>query len=261
VTSDLHGEGELERAWEALDAGRPEAALAALANVDEQLGERWVAEGLAWLALGDARRTDAALVRALALLGEDDAGVIFARGEAHLASWRIAAAQAEYERLEPDAGLLERLALCADLLDEPELADELLAEASELDPDGPPPPPRLTPEEFESAVAEAAAKLPPPFAEVLERVPVIVVPMPTVEVVGRESHPETCGLFSGPSALDESVLDVHGEPARIHLFQRNIERLARDHDELLDEIHVTLYHELGHALGFDEEGVEAMGLE
>ena len=48
-------------------------------------------------------------------------------------------------------------------------------------------------------------------------------------------------------------------PARIFLFQRNLERHAA-HSELAEEITVTLYHELGHYLGLDEAEVEDMGL-
>jgi predicted Zn-dependent protease with MMP-like domain len=46
----------------------------------------------------------------------------------------------------------------------------------------------------------------------------------------------------------------------IHLFQRNLERIARDEEELVEEIRITLFHEIGHRLGFDEEGVDALGL-
>ena len=44
-------------------------------------------------------------------------------------------------------------------------------------------------------------------------------------------------------------------------FDRNLERAAKNREHLLEEIRTTLYHELGHVLGFDEEGVAQMGLE
>ena len=46
----------------------------------------------------------------------------------------------------------------------------------------------------------------------------------------------------------------------IYLYQRNLERSVRDEAELREEIRVTLYHEIGHLLGFDEHGVEDLGL-
>ena len=51
-----------------------------------------------------------------------------------------------------------------------------------------------------------------------------------------------------------------GLPPRIHLFQRNLERFAVDREELQEEIAVTLYHELGHYLGLDEEELEELDL-
>ena len=68
------------------------------------------------------------------------------------------------------------------------------------------------------------------------------------------------GLFLG-STLHELAEDVSGElPPTIYLFQRNLERSCRDEVELREQIRITLFHELGHLLGLDEDEVDAMGL-
>jgi len=71
---------------------------------------------------------------------------------------------------------------------------------------------------------------------------------------------ETLGLFTG------TPLDRQGEtgspvdlPPRILLFQRNLERFSALAGDLQEQITVTLYHELGHYLGMDEESLDDAG--
>ena len=71
--------------------------------------------------------------------------------------------------------------------------------------------------------------------------------------------PDLLGLFTGSSRLEGSDEDLELPPT-IYLFQRNLERFARDLGELREQIRITLYHEIAHRLGFEEEGVDAMGL-
>jgi predicted Zn-dependent protease with MMP-like domain len=89
--------------------------------------------------------------------------------------------------------------------------------------------------------------------------------MPSVELIDpsapEDVPPDVLGLFVGASALERSTEDSLELPPSIHLFQRNLERASRDQGELLREIQTTLYHELGHLLGFDEHGVAELGLE
>jgi len=88
--------------------------------------------------------------------------------------------------------------------------------------------------------------------------------MPTAEIVQAPASghpPDLLGLYVGmPLSGHEGHEGAAELPPTIFLFQRNIERACVDEDELREEIVVTLYHELGHALGFDEDGVDAMGL-
>jgi predicted Zn-dependent protease with MMP-like domain len=54
-------------------------------------------------------------------------------------------------------------------------------------------------------------------------------------------------------------MGVGGElPPTIHLFRRNLERIATDADDLAEQITITLYHELGHYLGMEEDELEEL---
>ena len=255
----------LEQAFEALQAGDLEQVLGHLEDVDPERGERWTTAALAYLELANFPAAEEALLRARERLGEEHPDVLWAEGRLRLAQWRIEEARAAFARLDPEeegAPLLENLALLADLDGDHKAADALYRRAAKLDKDGPAAPPRLTPEKFEEVVAAAAAELPREFRRAFEEMAVVIDPMPTAEIVGAPASghpPDVLGLFVGP-ALAERGAATPELPPTIFLFQRNLERASRTSDELHEEIRTTLYHELGHALGFDEEGVDELGL-
>jgi predicted Zn-dependent protease with MMP-like domain len=97
----------------------------------------------------------------------------------------------------------------------------------------------------------------------VEKIPVLIDPMPSRALVGNDPEhtpPDTLGLFSGSSLAERSEGDFELPPT-IHVFQRNVERSCSDRKELVEQLRITLYHELGHYFGFDEEGRAELGLE
>ena len=62
--------------------------------------------------------------------------------------------------------------------------------------------------------------------------------------------------------LDSDLAALYGVPTKVlnQAIQRNLERFAVDEEELVEQVRITLFHELGHYLGFDEEGLDAIGL-
>jgi predicted Zn-dependent protease with MMP-like domain len=259
----------IERAWDLLDRGEAEKALDLMAGVDSNAARRWVVEAAAKLALDDLVAARAAIDRAGPLAKLDgDLDFAWTKAEICLREWKLAEAEELYAKVaasERSAAVLERLSLCADLRHDAVRADELLAEAEAVDGDSAPHPPRLSPQQFEHVIDEAVELLPKDFQEALHDVQILIDPVPTLELIDptdcAETPPDMLGLFVGTSKLDRVEDESAAMPATIHLFQRNLERASIDRDELVNEIRVTLYHEVGHFLGFDEDGVARMGLE
>lgn len=260
---------ELEAAWRELVAGD-------LVGLDARL-ERWRADDSAparaplliaerHLAHGDPSAANAAAQLALKTLGSDDLDALWIAGEAALYGWSISAADGYFESLEsgdPSPSVSLKRSLCADLLGDEVRAAGHFERARDLDPTTCGSMVRWSPDRFEAAVDTAARALAPAFAEALAAFPVVLDPVPDFGLArGREAEtpPDLLGLFVGPTALERSVEAPDPFPTAIYLFQRNLERAAADASELEEQVRVTLWHELGHALGFEEDGLHELGL-
>jgi len=265
--NDEQLEAQLDRAWDALEDGEPEEALALAAAVPEGNGERAVLEGRAYLDLGMAKAASGALTRATEARGAEDLDVRTLDAELRLMTWDLDGARRVLDGLSKDdfqVDWWEKRALLADLAGQFHRADVLLVEARREAPDQVPLPARLSNEEFDSVVEQALVTLPEAFQRAVSLARIVREPMPWRELAGPDPilvPPDVLGLFVGPT-LHEIAEQVSGEmPPAIYLFKRNIERASTNRDEVFEEIRITLFHEIGHLLGLDEDEVAGMGLE
>lgn len=141
-------------------------------------------------------------------------------------------------------------------------AAALFEKARHLAPDDFPPPVHLSPEAFDSALKEAIDALPAHAKPHLENVIITVEPLPSLAEIREGLSPTILGVFQGTPVNERNPLEAaHHETARITLYQNNLERFARTRDELLEEIRITVLHEVGHLLGLDEDDLYERGLD
>jgi predicted Zn-dependent protease with MMP-like domain len=60
------------------------------------------------------------------------------------------------------------------------------------------------------------------------------------------------GLFHGVPTTKKSIFDLPTGPDHIVLYQKNIEAVCSSEAEVRDQIRLTVFHELGHYFGMDE---------
>jgi predicted Zn-dependent protease with MMP-like domain len=140
-------------------------------------------------------------------------------------------------------------------------ADACFAEAARLDPDHFEVPEAMTPSEFEATVDRALAGLPAEFLRQMGDLPILIEDVPSAALLGtlEEPTPDLLGLFVGTPLTERSTRDLPGVPDAIYLFKRSLERLCVSREELVEEIRVTLLHEIGHFLGMDEDDLDEAG--
>ena len=160
------------------------------------------------------------------------------------------------------------IGLCHDHLGDPESADEHFAKATEMDPGGNPPIPSISSEEAHELVATVLGELPERILKEMEEVPIILEDLPELSMIQESSgqiSPDTLGLYSGSTVANDSqggFSPQEGMPtaAVIRIYRRNLERMSRNEKDLVEQVKITLLHEIGHHLGLDEEDVDRLGL-
>jgi Flp pilus assembly protein TadD/predicted Zn-dependent protease with MMP-like domain len=143
-------------------------------------------------------------------------------------------------------------------------AEASFRRARELGPDEFPPPVLRSEAEFRDMVARAVKALPEDMQKDLKGVPVTTEEIPQ-DADLRDGDPPLSptilGLFRGPSLGEPCPTDEKGPCRSVVLYRRNLARAVTTQQELLEQIRVTLLHEVGHLRGEDDMELAARGLE
>jgi predicted Zn-dependent protease with MMP-like domain len=106
---------------------------------------------------------------------------------------------------------------------------------------------------FEELVGEALDLVPVELLRLMDNVVVLVEDDPPPD------EPDLLGVYEG-YALTERGVDYAGVlPDRITIFRRPILSICASEDDVVDEVAVTVVHEIAHHFGIDDERLHQLG--
>ena len=104
---------------------------------------------------------------------------------------------------------------------------------------------------FEKLVAEALDSLPPSLGEVMDNV--------VVMVEDASVDDDLLGLYEGVPLTERDDYGGWVMPDRVTLYRLAICAICDSEEDLLEEIQVTVVHEIAHHFGIDDDRLHQLG--
>jgi predicted Zn-dependent protease with MMP-like domain len=110
----------------------------------------------------------------------------------------------------------------------------------------------MTQERFEELVGESLDLIPPDFAAAMDNVVVLIEDR-------NPDEPSLLGLYHGV-ALTRRTSDYGGVlPDRIFVYREAILDICEDEEDVVDEVAITVVHEIAHHFGIDDARLHELG--
>jgi predicted Zn-dependent protease with MMP-like domain len=116
----------------------------------------------------------------------------------------------------------------------------------------------MTRERFEKIVAEGIDVIPEKFLNLLKNVVIVVEDEPTPGQRKKLKIGQSWSLFGLYEGVPQSQRGSNYTavlPDKITIFQKSIEEVADDEEEIKEIVRNTVWHEIAHHFGMDEEEV------
>ena len=107
--------------------------------------------------------------------------------------------------------------------------------------------------EFEQAVGDALDAVPAELMALLDNVVFLIEAEPPPD------DPDLLGVYDGTPLTERGDGWAGALPDRITIFRGPLTRMCEDRDDLLDEIAVTVVHEIAHHFGIDDSRLHELG--
>lgn len=107
--------------------------------------------------------------------------------------------------------------------------------------------------EFEELVAEALDQIPPELTALIDNCVVLVEDEPPPD------DPALLGVYDGVPLTERGDTYAGVLPDRITIFRNPILRICDDPKCVVDEVQITVVHEVAHHFGIDDEALHELG--
>jgi predicted Zn-dependent protease with MMP-like domain len=114
-------------------------------------------------------------------------------------------------------------------------------------------PVEMNPERFEALVNEALDGIPDELAGLVRNVVVLVEPEPPAD------DPDLLGLYDGVALTDRYGDTLPELPDRIFIYRGPLLDMCETEEELVEEVRITVVHEVAHHFGIDDARLHELG--
>lgn len=108
-------------------------------------------------------------------------------------------------------------------------------------------------EDFEGLVAEALDTIPPELAALIDNVVVVV------EDDAPADDPDLLGLYSGVPLTERGSWYAGMLPDRISIYRRPTLAICETREDVVEEVGITVVHEIAHHFGIDDDRLHDLG--
>ncbi len=110
----------------------------------------------------------------------------------------------------------------------------------------------MSPERFEELVSDALDLIPPELAEAIDNVVVLVAER-------DPEDPELLGLYQGIALTERDSSYAGALPDAITIFRESLLEICDTEDDVVEEVAITVIHELAHHFGIDDDRLHELG--
>ncbi|GAA4374686.1 metallopeptidase family protein [Nocardioides caricicola] len=111
----------------------------------------------------------------------------------------------------------------------------------------------MSPADFDALVDRALDDIPDELASLVRNVVVLV------EDDAPAEDPDLLGLYDGIALTERWGDPVMELPDRIFIFRNNLLDMCESVEELVEEVRITIVHEIAHHFGIDDDRLHDLG--